>query len=159
MRITPHPVAYWAVLRGNIHLKRRATANIRLTIIKISVAHSYQLGTHSYKSMARNWMSHMNSRHNSVGRRNRTNEIVPLSSITARITLLDGSITGLREINSFGSILQVRAAPFAELDKMKTAITGSFIAYVIDAPRVYTGHGRDSRNVGDRIDKTARQTS
>jgi hypothetical protein len=105
-------------------------------------------------------MSHMKFRHNSVGRRNRINEIVPLSnSITARITLLDGSITGLREIDSFGSILQVRAAPFAELDKMKATITGSFIAYVIDAPRVYTGHGRDSRNVGDRIDKTARQTS
>jgi hypothetical protein len=37
-------------------------------------------------------------------------------ALTAQITLLDGLITGLREIHSLGSILQVRAAPFAELE-------------------------------------------
>jgi hypothetical protein len=90
-----------------------------------------------------------------------TNEVPPLSdSVTARITLLDGSITGLREIDSFGSILQVRAAPFAELDKLKATIIGGYIVYVIDASQIYTGHGwGSSRNIGDRIDETARQTS
>jgi hypothetical protein len=102
----------------------------------------------------------MNYRHHISHHRRRTNEVSPLSdSVTARITLLDGSITGLREIDSFGSILQVRAAPFAELDKLKATIEGGFIAYIIDAPRIYTGHGRDSRNIGDRIDEAARQTS
>lgn len=102
----------------------------------------------------------MDYRHHIPNHRWRTNKVFPLNdSVTARITLLDGSIIGLREIDSFGSILQVRAAPFAELDKLKATINGSFIAYIIDAPRIYTGHGRDSRNIGDRIDETARQTS
>jgi hypothetical protein len=94
-------------------------------------------------------------------RRRQTSKIPPLSdAVTARISLIDGSITGLREIGSFGSILQVRAAPFAELDKLKATIVGGYIVYVIDAPQIYTGHGWGSgRNIGDRIDETARQTS
>jgi hypothetical protein len=103
----------------------------------------------------------MNYRHHITSGRRQTNEVFPLNdSVTARITLLDGSITGLREIDSYGSILQVRAAPFAQLDKLKANVIGGYIVYVIDAPQViYTGHGRDSRNIGDRIDETARQTS
>ena len=77
----------------------------------------------------------------------------------ARVTLLDSSISGLREIDSFGSILAVRAAPFSALERMKATINGSFIAYVIDAPQMYTGHGRDTRNIGDRIGEDAKQTS
>ena len=59
----------------------------------------------------------------------------------------------------FGSILQVRAAPFAQLDKLKAEV-GGYVVYVIDAPLVYTGHGKmETRNIGDRIDETTRQAS
>jgi hypothetical protein len=78
-------------------------------------------------------------------------------SVTARITLLGGSITGRREIDSFGSILRVRASSFAELDRLKENAIGGYIVYIIDAPRIYTGHGRGSRNIGDRISEAARQ--
>ena len=103
----------------------------------------------------------MNFRNYITSGRAQTNEVSPLNdSVTARITLFDGSITGLREVDSYGSILQVRAAPFAELDKLKANVIGGYIVYVIDAPKIYTGHGRgSSRNIGDRIDETARQTS
>jgi hypothetical protein len=77
----------------------------------------------------------------------------------ARVALFDGSISGLREIDSFGSILAVRAAPFSALERMKATINGGFITYVIDAPQIYTGHGRDTRNIGDRIGEVAKQTS
>lgn len=101
----------------------------------------------------------MNHLRTNRSRRGQTSEVSSLSeAVTARITLHDGSITGFREVDSFGSILQVRAAPFAELDKLK--VIGGYIVYVIDAPQIYTGHGRGSdRNIGDRIDETARQTS
>ena len=61
----------------------------------------------------------MNYRRHIPSRRRQTNEVSALSeSITARITLLEGSIIGFRG-NRFArrSILRVRAAPFAELDK------------------------------------------
>jgi hypothetical protein len=77
-------------------------------------------------------------------------------SVTARITLLDGSITGRREVDSFGSILRLRASSFAELDRLKENVIGGHIVYVIDAPRIYTGHGQGSRNIGDRINQAAR---
>jgi hypothetical protein len=80
-------------------------------------------------------------------------------ALTAQITLLDGLITGLREIHSLGSILQVRAAPFAELDRMKSTISSGFITYIIDVQRIYTGHGRGTRNIGDRIGQEAQQSS
>ncbi len=101
----------------------------------------------------------MNYRRHIPSRRSQANGVSALSeSITARITLLDGSIAGFREIDSLGSILRVRAAPFAELEK--TTIKGSFVAYVIDAPQLYTGHGRVStRNIGDRIDVEAARAS
>jgi hypothetical protein len=79
------------------------------------------------------------------------------SMFTTQLALFDGLITGLREIHSLGSILLVRAAPFAALDRMKPF--GGFITYIIDFPRVYTGHGRDTRNIGERIDREARQSN
>jgi hypothetical protein len=87
--------------------------------------------------------------------------ISPLNhALTARITLFDGSITGFREIASFGSILQVLAAPFSDLERMKATINGIFVTYVIDLPRIYTGHGRGgTRNIGDRIDQDGLETS
>jgi hypothetical protein len=103
----------------------------------------------------------VNFRHYIASGRRQTNEVSPLNdSVTARITFLDGSITGVREIDSFGSILRVCAASFAELDKMKAATDGGYIAYIIDAPQLYTGHGRSStRNIGDRIDGKVAQSS
>jgi hypothetical protein len=101
----------------------------------------------------------VNFRRHIPSRRRQTNEVSALSeSITARITLLDGSITGCREIDSLGSILRVHAAPFVELEK--ATINGNFVAYVIDAPRLYAGHGRVStRTMGDRIDVEAARAS
>jgi hypothetical protein len=75
----------------------------------------------------------------------------------ARIALLDGSILGPREIDSLGSILVVHAAPFSELERMKA--NSGYITYVIDTPRIYTGHGRGTRKIGDRADREAKQTS
>jgi hypothetical protein len=80
-------------------------------------------------------------------------------SATARITLLDGSITGRREVDSFGSILRVRASSFAELDKLKADLSAGYIVYVIDGPKIYTGHGQGSRNIGDRIKEAVRHAS
>jgi hypothetical protein len=78
----------------------------------------------------------------------------------ARIALLEGSITGYREIDSLGSILAVHAAPFSQLDQMKANSNQfDYIAYIIDAPRIYTGHGRRDRNIGDRVDEEAKLTS
>lgn len=101
----------------------------------------------------------MNYRRQIPNRRLHTNEVSSLSSsVTARITLFDRSIIGFREVDSQGSILRVRAAPFVELEK--ATINGNFVAYVIDAPRLYAGHGRVStRNMGDRIDVEAARAS
>jgi ribosome modulation factor len=103
----------------------------------------------------------MNSRHYLAGIGGRTSDISPFDhAITARVTLLDGLTTGRREVDSLGSILQVHAAPFAKLDMLKAAINGNFITYIIDAPEIYTGHGRGStRNIGDRIAEEVKLTS
>jgi hypothetical protein len=78
----------------------------------------------------------------------------------ARIALLDGSISGLREVDSLGSILAVHAGPYSQLDRMKANSSHfDFITYVIDTPRIYTGHGRGTRKIGDRVDQDALQTS
>jgi hypothetical protein len=76
----------------------------------------------------------------------------PKFTLVTQTVLADGSICGLRNIDSFGSILQVRAAPFADLDRlMTTASRLTFVSYVIDAPKSYTGHGKGSRKIGDRL--------
>jgi hypothetical protein len=100
----------------------------------------------------------MNYRRQIPNRRLHTKEVSLSESVTARITLLDRSIAGFREVDSLGSILRVRAAPFVELEK--ATIDGNFVTYVIDAPRLYAGHGRVStRNMGDRIDVKAARAS
>jgi hypothetical protein len=104
----------------------------------------------------------MNFRHNIASQRSLTDVAYPLSDpVTARITLLDGSMTGRREVGSYGSILQLIACPFADLEKLKANIIGGYVVYVIDTPQmIYTGHGRVStRNIGDRIDEADRQAS
>jgi hypothetical protein len=74
-------------------------------------------------------------------------------TLVARTVLLDGSVSGLRKIDSLGSILRVSAAPFSELDRMKASVCSPYIAYVIDTPLVYAGYGRATRNIGDRIEE------
>jgi hypothetical protein len=102
----------------------------------------------------------MNYRHHVATRSGRTTETSPLDrAITARISLLDGSIAGRREVDSLGSILQVHAAPFAELESLKASISGNFITYIVDAPEIYTGHGGSTRNIGDRIKDEVKLTS
>jgi hypothetical protein len=74
-------------------------------------------------------------------------------TLVARTVLLDGSVSGLRKIDSLGSILRVSAAPFSELDRMKASVCSPYIAYVIDTPLVYAGYGRTTRNIGDRVEE------
>jgi hypothetical protein len=62
---------------------------------------------------------------------------------------------GLRQVDSFGSILGVRAAPFSDLDRLKAFTHSGYLAYIIDAPRLYTGHGQADRKIGDRLGKAA----
>ena len=77
----------------------------------------------------------------------------PKFTLVPRTVFVDGAISGLREIDSFGSILQVRAAPFSDLDRlMSTACGLTFVTYVIDAAKVYIGRGRGDRKIGDRFD-------
>jgi hypothetical protein len=80
-------------------------------------------------------------------------------SVTARVTLLDGSISGRREVDSFGSILRVRASSFDELDKLKADLNGGYMVYVIDGAKIYTGHGQGSRTIGERLEKAVRHAS
>ena len=44
----------------------------------------------------------------------------PKFTLVTRTVRFDGDVSGLREIDSFGSILRVRAAPFADLDRLMT---------------------------------------
>ena len=77
----------------------------------------------------------------------------PKFKLVTRTVPIDGGIFGLREIDSFGSILRVRAAPFADLDRLKAIAGGlTHVTYVIDTPRIYTGQGKGNRRIGDRLD-------
>ena len=77
----------------------------------------------------------------------------PKFTLVTRTVRFDGDASGLREIDSFGSILRVRAAPFSALDRlMTTAGRLTHVTYVIDAPRIYTGQGKGDRKIGDRLD-------
>jgi hypothetical protein len=77
----------------------------------------------------------------------------PRLTLVTRSVFVDGSVSGLRNFDSCGSILQVRAAPFADLDRlMITPSRLTHVTYVIDAPRIYTGQGKGTRKIGDRLD-------
>ena len=76
----------------------------------------------------------------------------PKFTLVTRTVRVDGDVSGLREIDSLGSILQVRAAPFPDLDRlMSTACGLTFVTYVIDATKVYVGRGKGDRKIGDRF--------
>jgi hypothetical protein len=82
---------------------------------------------------------------------------IPFASYpVARVALFDGTTDGLRQIDSFASILGVRAAPFAQLDQLTGFSHSGYFTYIIDLPRlIYTGHGQGNRKIGDRIDEKA----
>jgi hypothetical protein len=77
-------------------------------------------------------------------------------TLVARTALLDGSVSGLRTIDSLGSILRVTAAPFSELDRAKARISSPYIAYVVDTDPAYAGYGRLNREIGDRVKELLR---
>lgn len=72
------------------------------------------------------------------------------STPVVRTVLLEHRMLGPREVDSLGSILAVRAAPFSKLNRIKAGLAG-YLAYVIDAPELYTGHGKRDRKIGDRL--------
>ena len=82
---------------------------------------------------------------------------IPFASYpVSRVALFDGTTDGLRQIDSFASILGVRAAPFAQLDQLTGFSHSGYFTYIIDLPRlIYTGHGQGNRKIGDRIDEKA----
>jgi len=73
------------------------------------------------------------------------------STPVVRTVLLEHKMLGPREVDSLGSILAVRAAPFSKLNRIKAGLPG-YLAYVIDATTLYTGHGKKDRKIGDRLD-------
>ena len=44
-------------------------------------------------------------------------------TLVARTVLLDGSVSGRRNVDSLGSILRVSAAPYSDLERMKADVT------------------------------------
>ncbi|MGH6672215.1 MAG: hypothetical protein ACRECV_09620 [Xanthobacteraceae bacterium] len=73
------------------------------------------------------------------------------SALVTQTVLVDGHIRGLREIDSCGSILRVRAAPFSQRDRIVSLGDLTYITYLVDVPQLYTGHGKADRKIGDRL--------
>jgi hypothetical protein len=80
-------------------------------------------------------------------------------TFVARTQLLGGSISGLRNIDSLGSILRVSAGPFSELDRMKAMICSSYVAYVVETTPIYPGYGRKTRDIGVRVARQLQPTT
>jgi hypothetical protein len=80
-------------------------------------------------------------------------------TLVARTVLFDGSNSGVRSIDSLGSILRVSAGPFSELDRMKAMICSSYVAYVVDTTSIYPGYGRNTRDIGDRVARHLQATT
>jgi hypothetical protein len=70
----------------------------------------------------------------------------------AQVALLDGTTGGLRQIESFGSILGVRAGPYTELERLMDFAHSGYLAYIIAGLKVYTGLGDKNRKIGEKID-------
>ena len=77
--------------------------------------------------------------------------------LPTRTVFFDDTASGLREVDSLGSILQVWAAPYADLDRMMTASRLTYGVYLIDTHEVYTGHGNGDRKIGDRVDQEGKE--
>ena len=76
----------------------------------------------------------------------------PKCTLVTQSVFVDDPISGLRNVDSFGSILQVCAAPFSGLNQLMNIVSRqAYVAYLIDAAKIYTGHGNGDRDVGDRL--------
>ena len=76
----------------------------------------------------------------------------PKCTLVTQSVFVDDPVSGLRNVDSFGSILQVCAAPFSELNQLMTTVSPqAYVAYLIDAAKIYTGHGNGDRNIGERL--------
>jgi hypothetical protein len=76
----------------------------------------------------------------------------PKCTLVTQSVFVDDPVSDLRNIDSFGSILQVCAAPFSDLNRMMTTVSRqAYVAYLIDAAKIYTGHGNGNRNIGERL--------
>jgi len=74
------------------------------------------------------------------------------STLVTQSVFVGDPVSGLRNIESFGSILQVCAAPFSDLNRLMTTVSRqAYVAYLIDAAKIYTGHGNGNRNIGERL--------
>ena len=76
------------------------------------------------------------------------------AALVTQIVWCDGTALGPRMVDSYASILQVRAAPYSQRASLISADL-HFIAYVVDSPKVYTGHGRATRTIGDKLPPNA----
>jgi hypothetical protein len=77
----------------------------------------------------------------------------PKSTLVTQSVFVDDPVSGRRNIDSFGSILQVCAGPFTELARMMTSVSPqAHVAYLIDTAEIYTGHGNDERKIGERLE-------
>jgi len=76
----------------------------------------------------------------------------PRCTLVTQSVFVDDPVSGLRNIDSFGSILRVCAVPFSELNQLMTTVSPqAYVAYLIDAAKIYTGHGNGNRNIGERL--------
>jgi hypothetical protein len=73
-------------------------------------------------------------------------------TLVTQSVFVDDPVSGLRNFDSFGSILRVCAVPFSELNQLMTTVSPqAYVAYLIDAAKIYTGHGNGDRNIGERL--------
>ena len=76
----------------------------------------------------------------------------PKCTLVTQSVFVDDPVSGLRNVDSFGSILQVCAAPFSGLNQlMNTVSPQAYVAYLIDAAKIYSGHGNGDRSIGERL--------
>jgi hypothetical protein len=74
---------------------------------------------------------------------------------TVQVNYCKGEISGLREFESLGCIVQVRAGPWAERDILRK--TAEFFTYAIDVgAKIYIGGGTYDRTIGDRLNDKER---
>ena len=68
----------------------------------------------------------------------------------ARIVHVDGTLNGLRAVDTPRLTLQVRAAPYADRKRMLADAAAEHFTYMIDTPKgIYTGSGNNTRNIGE----------
>jgi hypothetical protein len=77
-------------------------------------------------------------------------------ALTGKIHYCSSEISGPREVESNGLIVQVRVGPWSERNTLKK--TAPFFAYALDVrPKVYFGSATDDRSICNRIDEERTQ--